>query len=178
MVNRRGALSLYRPLLAVCATVVALDQMTKQWALDALADGPIHLVDGVLSLRLTFNSGGAFGVLQGVPEFFLVATLAVVVLILLWVRRLDDHRWVLPLSLVLGGGLGNVADRIFRDTGGRVVDFVDLHFWPVFNVADAAITSGVLILLVLSARSDPDGESDGVPGGGREQPADRVPGRR
>ncbi|HVM11992.1 MAG TPA: signal peptidase II, partial [Actinomycetota bacterium] len=57
--------------------------------------------------------------------------------------------------LVLGGGLGNVSDRIFRATGGRVVDFVDLHVWPIFNVADACITVGVLVLLVVGWRAAP-----------------------
>jgi signal peptidase II len=161
-VKARGGLFVYGSLALICGAVVTLDQITKQWALGALADAPIHLVDGVLSLRLAFNSGGAFGVLQGMPGFFLVATLAVIVAILLWVRGLEDHRWIVPLGLVLGGGLGNAADRIFRDTGGRVVDFIDLHVWPVFNVADAAISSGVVVLLVLSFRSPPDGATGGA----------------
>ncbi|HVM34309.1 MAG TPA: signal peptidase II [Actinomycetota bacterium] len=168
MVNSRGGSFVYGSLALICAVVVTVDQITKQWALEALADAPIHLVDGILSLRLAFNSGGAFGILQGMPGFFLVATLAVMVAILLWVRRLEDHRWIVPLGLVLGGGLGNVADRIFRDTGGRVVDFIDLHVWPVFNVADAAISSGVVILIVLSFRSPPDEAADGA---GDEEPA-------
>jgi signal peptidase II len=55
---------------------------------------------------------------------------------------------------VLGGGLGNLFDRVFRDTDGRVVDFVDLHVWPVFNVADSAITIGVIALLIMSFRAE------------------------
>jgi signal peptidase II len=64
--------------------------------------------------------------------------------------------------LVLGGGLGNLFDRVFRDTDGRVVDFVDLHVWPVFNVADSAITIGVIALLVMSFRAErtPDGAGE------------------
>jgi signal peptidase II len=85
--------------------------------------------------------------------FFLAATIAVVALILLWVRSLDDRTLAVPLGLVLGGGVGNALDRVLRDTGGRVVDFVDLHVWPVFNVADASITVGVVLILWLSARS-------------------------
>lgn len=151
--EQRSVAWVYRLLLGVAAIVVLLDQLTKQWALGALRDGPIHVIDGAVSLRLTYNPGGAFGILQGVPGFFLVATLAVVVLILVWVRQLDDPRWAFPLGLVLGGGLGNVFDRLFRDTGGQVVDFVDLHVWPVFNLADACISTGVLVLLVLSFRA-------------------------
>jgi signal peptidase II len=55
--------------------------------------------------------------------------------------------------MVLGGGLGNLFDRVVRDTGGRVVDFIDLHVWPVFNVADSAIVLGVIGLLIVTART-------------------------
>lgn len=139
-------------LLLVAAAVIAADQFTKQLALDALADGPIHLIEGVLSLSLHYNPGGAFGILQGVPGFFLVATVVVAIVILVWARSLPGTAHVAPLGLVLGGGLGNATDRVIRDTGGRVVDFIDLHVWPVFNLADSAIVVGVGLLLLVTAR--------------------------
>ncbi|HWC14272.1 MAG TPA: signal peptidase II [Actinomycetota bacterium] len=144
----------YGLLLLVAALVIAVDQLTKQLALEALADGPIHLIDGAVSLSLHYNPGGAFGILQGMPWFFLVATLIVSALILVWARSLPGTAHIVPLGLVLGGGLGNATDRVVRDTGGRVVDFIDLHVWPVFNVADSAIVVGVGLLLFVSARSD------------------------
>jgi signal peptidase II len=144
---------LYLRLFGAAAAVVVLDQIAKQWALGSLEDGPIDLIDGVLSLRLTYNPGGAFGLLQGLPGFFLVATILVIGIILIWAHRLEDPRLIVPLGMVLGGGLGNLGDRIFRDTGGRVIDFVDLHVWPVFNLADSSIVIGVLLILVLSARA-------------------------
>lgn len=146
-----GVARRYALLLSIAAVVVGLDQLTKQIALEALADGPVHLIDGVLSLRLTYNSGGAFGLLQGLPGVFLAATLAIVSLILLWTRKVEQRSWIVALGLVVGGGLGNVADRLFRDLGGRVVDFVDLHVWPVFNVADAAIVTGVVLMLIVTS---------------------------
>jgi signal peptidase II len=146
-----GAARRYVLLLSIAAIVVVADQVTKQIALSGLEDGPVHLIDGILSLRLTYNSGGAFGLLQGLPGVFLVATLVIVSLILLWVRKIEHTSWIVSLALVVGGGLGNVADRVFRDFGGRVVDFVDLHVWPVFNVADAAIVSGVVLMLVVTS---------------------------
>jgi signal peptidase II len=149
----------YTFLLVAAAAVVALDQVTKSLALSALEDGPIDLVSGALTLRLTFNPGGAFGVLQGLPGFFLIATLVVIVLILVWAHKLDDQRWVIPLGMVLGGGVGNVIDRIFRDTDGRVVDFIDLHWWPVFNLADASIVTGIAAILLLSSRPRPRSEA-------------------
>jgi signal peptidase II len=142
----------YLALGITALAVVVADQVSKQAALSGLADGPVDLIGGVLTLRLAFNSGGAFGVLQGWPGLFLIATGVVVAVILMWVRQLEDPRWALPLGMVLGGGLGNVFDRIFRDTNGRVVDFIDLHWWPVFNLADASIVIGVGAVLVLSAR--------------------------
>jgi signal peptidase II len=146
-----GVARRYVLLLSIAAVVLGLDQVTKQIALDGLADGPVHLIDGVLSLRLTFNSGGAFGLLQGLPGVFLAATLAIVSLILLWTRKVEQRSWIVALGLVVGGGLGNVADRVLRDLGGRVVDFVDLHVWPVFNVADMAIVSGVILMLIATS---------------------------
>ncbi|HEY7874370.1 MAG TPA: signal peptidase II [Actinomycetota bacterium] len=146
-----GAGRRYALLLSIAAIVVALDQATKQIALASLDDGPVDVIEGVLSLRLTYNSGGAFGLLQGLPGVFLVATLAIVSLILLWVRKIEHKSWIVSLGLVVGGGLGNVGDRMFRDTGGRVVDFVDLHVWPVFNFADAAIVCGVVLMLVVTS---------------------------
>jgi signal peptidase II len=142
---------LYARLLAAAAGVIAIDQLTKQWALAELGDGPIDVIDGVLSLTLTYNSGGAFGLLQGLPGFFLIATVVVVGVIMIWARRLDDARLIVPLGMVLGGGLGNLWDRLFRDTEGRVVDFIDLHVWPVFNLADSSIVVGVVVILLLSA---------------------------
>ena len=149
---RRGA-GVYPALLGTAAVVIAADQLSKSLALRLLADEPIDLIEGALTLRLTFNSGGAFGLLPGLPGLFLVATLVVAVLILLWARRLESRAWGVALGAILGGGLGNVADRLFRATGG-VVDFIDLHFWPVFNLADSSIVLGVGAVLLLSARAE------------------------
>jgi signal peptidase II len=151
---------MYMRLLVTASAVIAVDQTTKSLALAELQDDPKDLIEGVLTLRLTYNSGGAFGFLQGLPMLFGVATLVAVVGILIWVRKAEETRWMIPLGLVLGGGLGNVTDRVIRDTGGRVVDFIDLHVWPVFNVADVCIVIGVGLVLLMSARSDRDEEPE------------------
>lgn len=153
--SRRGK-SGYLLLALIAAAVVAVDQITKQLALDGLSDAPIVVIDGVFRLRLAFNSGGAFGLLQGLPGFFLIATIVVVCLIVFWVRNLDDPRTIAPLGLILGGGLGNLADRVLRDFDGNVVDFLDFHVWPVFNLADSAIVIGVLATFWFSFRSERD----------------------
>ena len=151
--SRPSTVRLYLKLLGAAAVVVALDQTTKSLALDRLADGPVAVIEGAISLRLAFNPGGVFGLGQGFTSVFLVATIVVIFGILFAVRRLVDTRWVIPLGLVLGGGIGNLVDRLFRDHDGKVVDFIDLHVWPIFNLADSAIVIGVGILLLLSFRS-------------------------
>ena len=142
--------------------ILALDQATKELALATLDDGHVDVIEGVLRLNLTFNSGGAFGIGQDLPGLFLVATVGIVGTILVVARKVTDARWLVPLGCVLGGGLGNAYDRVFRDLGGGVVDFIDLHVWPVFNVADMAIVTGALVMFVLGWRDKepepPDGD--------------------
>ena len=137
--------------------VVALDQFTKHLVLSNLSSGEVvHVIGDILLLRLSFNSGGAFGIGQGLPGFFLAASVVVAVMIVVLARRVDDPRWIVPLGLVLGGGLGNLTDRVVRDTGGRVVDFIDFRVWPLFNIADASIVVGVIVMFVLGFRSERD----------------------
>lgn len=137
---------------AAAAVVIAIDQATKEWVLGAFADEPLYLVGDFVSLRVTYNSGGAFGLLPGASGFFLVATALVMVAVVVWARTLDRPSSALALGLVLGGGAGNLVDRVLRSTPG-VVDWIDVGAWPVFNVADAAIVVGVGVLL-LTARPD------------------------
>lgn len=154
-----SARRVYLPLLLTAALVVAADQLTKQVALDRLADGHYDVIESVLRFRLVFNAGGAFGLLQGVPGLFLIATLGIIAGILIWAHKLEDPRWATPLGMVLGGGFGNALDRLLRDTDGAVVDFIDLHVWPVFNLADMAIVCGAAAILLLGWRDTP--EEDG-----------------
>jgi signal peptidase II len=142
-------------LVAVAAIVVALDQLTKTWAVRSLDDHDVHVI-GTLRFHLTYNKGGAFSLATGSTWFFVIAAVLVVGAVLLFGRRLlTSPLAVVAIALVLGGALGNLGDRLFRDTGGAVVDFIDLRWWPVFNVADACIVVGGL-LLVLAGQIEPD----------------------
>lgn len=136
-------------LVAVAAAVVVADQLAKAWALSALADGPIRIVGG-LRFALTRNTAGAFGLGGAAVPFLAVVALGLVVFMASSGATARQPVLALAVGLVLGGALGNLADRLFRGGGllrGAVVDFVDLRVWPVFNLADAAITCGCLLLV-------------------------------
>jgi signal peptidase II len=145
---------------AVAAVVVGLDQLTKWWALETLDTRTIDLV-WTLRLNLVMNRGAAFGLGSRYAPVIALAAVVVVLFVLGTTRGLDARWPRLGIALVLGGALGNLADRLFREGdglfGGAVVDFVDLQWWPVFNVADAAVCVGA-VLLVLTAAREPAGE--------------------
>jgi signal peptidase II len=140
----------------VAAVVVGLDQLTKLWAVAALSDGPVSVVDGVVRLRLTRNPGGAFSLLTGLTPVLAVLAAVMAVVIVRTTRRATDRVVAYSLALVLGGAVGNLVDRLVRAPGflrGEVVDFVKVPHWPMFNLADSAITVGVVLLLVRGWRS-------------------------
>lgn len=129
---------------AVAATLVTADQLTKSWAESRLAHGAIHVV-WKLDLVLTYNSGSSFGLAQGwAPVIGGIAALFVVGIVAL-LRHVHTKLLAVALGLVLGGAVGNLSDRVFRGHHGGVIDFVALHFWPTFNVADSGIVVGVIL---------------------------------
>ena len=133
--------------------VVVADQATKEWAVSSLADGRIIDVVWTLRFALGYNSGFAFSTGTGWGPLIGLAAVAIVVVMAVAMHRAESPlaRWA--LSLIIGGALGNIIDRLFREEGwmnGRVVDFVDFQWFPVFNVADSAITVGGVMLVVAS----------------------------
>ena len=136
----------------VLVCVVAIDQLVKALVMVSLERGEERdLVAGV-KLVNTRNTGVAFGQLQGGGIVVAILIGVAVVALLAYVARNAQKRWIwLPAGLLLGGAAGNVIDRIRE---GAVVDFLKLPHWPAFNVADAAITIGVLALLVVVERGD------------------------
>jgi signal peptidase II len=137
-------------LIGLAAVVVAVDQLAKTWALHH-AQEPIHVI-GTLQLALTFNPGAAFGLGRGVTPV-LVGGAIVLVVVLLGLGRAASRTASVPatlaMGLLLGGACGNLVDRVLRHHHGAVIDFIDLRWWPVFNVADACITVGALLLIVV-----------------------------
>ena len=140
----------------LAAAVVVLDQFTKLLVLSWIPlHGSVAVVPGFFDLTHLYNTGGAFGFLAGKGSlfkhlFFMTASaVAMGMIIYLYWKTPRDFRFLrVGLSLILGGALGNVIDRVRL---GKVVDFLDVHFqdlhWPAFNIADSAITVGILIFV-------------------------------
>jgi signal peptidase II len=133
-----------------------LDELTKTWVVDHLRGGRvIQLLGGHLLLEQDRNPGAAFGIGTGSTVVFSVVAVVVIVIVLRTSRRLGSIGWAIGLGLLLGGALGNLSDRIFRSPGvlrGWVVDWIDLRWWPVFNLADSGIVLGAVLLVLLSMR--------------------------
>jgi signal peptidase II len=155
----RSAATPWRAPLTIAAGVVLLDQLTKHWAVNELADGDTIHVIWTLQLNLAFNSGMAFG--RGTGFGPLIAVVATVVLawLLVSLRREGSRLSTFGMGCVIGGAAGNLIDRMFRGDAwlrGSVVDFIDFQWFPIFNVADVAINVGAAALIlnaILGARS-------------------------
>jgi len=147
----------------IAALVLVADVLTKIAAVARLEGRePVELLGGAVYLVLVRNPGAAFSLATGYTWVLSLVAVAVVVVIARIARRLRSTGWAIALGLVLGGALGNLADRVFRAPGplrGHVVDVVsvfapDGSVWPVFNLADSSIVSGgvLLVLLALTGR--------------------------
>ena len=129
---------------------IAIDLGTKALVSALMEPGSsITLIPHVLSFTYTKNRGAAFGLFAGSGQIVFWSALVVVVLMLIWFfsSQQEKNVWTfVALGLMIGGAVGNLVDRIFM---GKVVDFIDVGWWPVFNVADIEIVAGVIILIVV-----------------------------
>ena len=139
---------LYAVLAATAALVLVLDQLSKFWALRSLTPGePVDVVGSLIKLNLIRNPGAAFSIGNGATWVLTLIACGVLVFILVTARRLGSLAWAWALGLLLGGSLGNLADRLFREPGpgrGHVVDFIDYFGWFIGNVADVAIVGAAV----------------------------------
>ena len=143
-------------LLVVSAVILVADVVSKLLVVANLSNQPpFDVIPSVLDLQLTRNAGAAFGFAGGATIIFTVVAAAVVVFIVRAARKLGSVGWAWSLGLLLGGAIGNLGDRFFRAPGpfrGHVVDWIHLHHWPVFNIADSAIVIGGILAVYLSMR--------------------------
>ena len=155
--------SLRVPLL-IAALVVLVDQLTKRWALSTLADRNIDLI-GSLRFNLAFNKGMAFSQGTGLGPIIGVVALVVVVGLLVSIGRSTSPVYPFAVGLIIGGAVGNLVDRLFRSPGwlrGGVIDFIDVQWWPIFNVADIAVTVGGALLILSTLRPAPAAQPSGA----------------
>jgi signal peptidase II len=143
----------------IAGVLVLFDQLSKRWALQSLTEGADpRRVLGPLHFTLHFNSGMAFSRGRGMGRIIGLLAIVVAGVLLATLRRVRGPLAVVAVGLVAGGAIGNVLDRVFRSTAGfmqgRVIDFIDLRFWPIFNIADSGVVVGAVLLIIDSWRAD------------------------
>jgi signal peptidase II len=135
------------PVFIVVPVVLFCDQLTKLFIINKLSlNQSIPLIKGIFHLTLVYNRGAAFGILKNqIPLFVFTSLVAIILIYLNYKKNKDKESFLynLSLALILAGALGNLIDRLFF---GFVIDFLDFRIWPVFNIADSAITVGAFLL--------------------------------
>jgi signal peptidase II len=145
-----------RRLFATAWTIWLIDFATKAWALQSLSSQSRKVIGTLLQFTLVYNSGAAFSFATGFTIIFSLLALAVVIATVYFAPKITSRGWQLTIGLLLGGVLGNLTDRIFREPSflsGYVIDWIQIPHWPVFNLADSAICIAAAISFILSMRN-------------------------
>jgi signal peptidase II len=153
--DRRGKFLIYVRVFLVAIAIFALDALTKMLATSSLTRvQSVSVIPNIFHFTLVLNDGVAFGLLKDKADIFIPVSLGAIAFIILYIRRsvFINAATTLALGLILGGSAGNLIDRI---RFGYVIDFLDFRIWPVFNIADSAISvgAGILILSLILNRS-------------------------
>lgn len=156
--NRVFSGGFFQILLPVAVFLLVLDQVSKIWATKALGNGQAIDLFWTARFRLVYNEGAAFSIGESLTPAISVAAIVMAVAVVYVGRRVQSTPTLISLGLILGGAVGNVVDRFFRDgegfLSGAVVDFIDFQWWPVFNVADIGIVvGGIGVVLFMSRHS-------------------------
>ncbi len=132
--------------MVAAVLVFVADRVTKTLVAASVPFGSeVSVVDHVVGITNVHNSGAAFGIAPALAGIFLVASIVVSIGLAVYVFRNQGNQWTFGLlGLILGGTVGNGYERLFN---GTVTDFINFHFWPVFNVADSAVSTGVVLLI-------------------------------
>ena len=144
-------------LALVAACVYAIDQFTKFLVVENLTERePVQVIGELLQFYFVKNAGAAFSLGSGSTWIFAIIASAVAIFIVIFAPRIRSLAWAVLFGLLLGGNLGNLTDRLFREPGfgvGHVVDFLQLQYFPaIFNIADMAIVASMAVFIVLTIR--------------------------
>ena len=145
--------------LGAALVVLILDILTKGWAMSALSDGRDIHIFWTLHFALTHNEGMAFSTGTNVGPFIGMLAIVVIAILIFTLRKQSSVISLVATGCIIGGAIGNVLDRVFRGSGfmgGAVVDFIDLRWWPVFNVADIGIVCGAIAVAYSMIVSKPE----------------------
>ena len=145
--------------LGAAVAILVLDILTKGWAVSALSDGRDIHIFWTLHFALTHNEGMAFSTGTNIGPFIGMLAIVVIAILVTTMRKQSNTMSLVATGCIVGGATGNVLDRVFRGTGfmdGAVVDFIDLRWWPVFNVADIGIVCGAIAVAYSMIVSQPE----------------------
>ena len=129
--------------------VVGLDQLTKFMIKQNFQlNQSIPIIKNIFHLTYVTNSGSAFGLFKGMNVFFMIFAIIVIIAIYKYLNKIKNNEKILQIAvgLLLGGTIGNLIDRVMY---GSVIDFLDFRIWPVFNIADSAVTISIIFLVIL-----------------------------
>ena len=147
----------WRTLLSVAWLIWILDLATKAWAVSQLANRePVKILGSFFQLTFIRNSGAAFSFASNATLFLSLFGIIVALGVIYFAPKITSKGWSVVLGLVLGGVLGNLMDRIFREPSflrGHVIDWMQLPYWPIFNIADSAIVVAAGLAMILTARN-------------------------
>ena len=147
----------WRTLLSVAWLIWILDLATKAWAVSQLANRePVRILGSFFQLTFIRNSGAAFSFASNATLFLSLFGIIVALGVIYFAPKITSKGWSVVLGLVLGGVLGNLMDRIFREPSflrGHVIDWMQLPHWPIFNIADSAIVVAAALAMILTARN-------------------------
>ncbi|GAA2022323.1 signal peptidase II [Agromyces tropicus] len=172
-------------LVGVAITVYGIDQVSKHFVVTTLAEGEtVPVLGGVLQWQFVRNPGAAFSIASGMTWVFTILAAGVITFIIWFARRIRSIAWALVFGLLLGGVLGNLTDRLLREPGfgiGHVIDFISTPWMlpAIYNVADIAIVSSMILFMILTIRGiGLDGSRPVKPGEGDTGSAEaETPGR-
>lgn len=145
----------WRVVAVIVTVIVVADQLTKSWALEALGDGSTVNLFWTLRFNLAFNTGMAFSAGSNMGPVIGIISIGVLIALVMSLRTATARLRRVATALVIAGAMGNLIDRSFRGDRwlrGAVVDFIDFQWWPIFNIADAAIVVGAVMLVIALSR--------------------------